>query len=263
MQSEAALTLQPEDVHTMVYTRLNADAVCAISASCKRLHSSLKRQLASVLATVVPRELARIAAVALMLTEPSEVRPFIMSCPTTAPTDDEDDPFEWMHDAWRPTGLLGRLTRTWPLSEQAVTFIECRPLEQGDASSTGESFVNVLESEDHYSLEDYWGMPATTLVKRCGSPQEKATLLRHTFTGLELKTPGNIGRAMHVMAGGPNYQLYNEYYEEPCYLWQWDRSECDVLEHCGASEHSRDAYRMHILFLQQCASGSSHTTVCS
>ena len=239
MQNEAALTLQPEDVHTMVYTRLNANAVYALSASCKRLYSSLKRQLVSVLATVVPRELARIAAVALTLTESSEVRPFIMSCPTTAPPDDEDFSFEWMDDAWTPTGFLGRLTRTWSLPEQAVTFIECRPLERGDASSAGEDFVCALDSEDHYSLEYDWGIPADTLVNRCGSPQEKATLLRHIFAGLELKTPVNVGRAMHVMAAGPSHQSFGEPYDEPCYLWEWDRANCPILEY-GDGSHSRD-----------------------
>ena len=86
MQLESALTLQPEDVHA--HTMHNYGV---LSASCKRLHSSLKRQLAGVLATVVPGELVRIAAVALVLTEPSEVRPFIMACPSTAQTDENGD----------------------------------------------------------------------------------------------------------------------------------------------------------------------------
>ena len=86
-------------------------------------------------------------------------------------------------------------------------------------------------------------------MNRCGPPQEKATLLRHIFTGLELKTQlgrtrakthAVIGRAMHAMAGGPNHWLFNWFgSEEPHYLWQWDRSECVVLELCGPSEHSR------------------------
>ena len=91
---QVTMQRQPEDVHAMLYARLDADAVCSLTTSCKRLHCSLKRQLASCsvlsLATVAPRprELVRIAAVALALTEPSEVRPFIMACPSTAPFDE-------------------------------------------------------------------------------------------------------------------------------------------------------------------------------
>ena len=36
---------------------------------------------------------------------------------------------EWIYDAWtpwRPTGLLSRLTRTWSIPDQTMTFIECR-----------------------------------------------------------------------------------------------------------------------------------------
>ena len=79
-------------------------------------------------------------------------------------------------------------------------------------------------------------------MNRCGSPQEKATLLRHIFAGLEFKTPETIGRAMHVMAAGPNlYQLYGELdvSHGQSYQWDWDRADCPTIENWGSCNHEK------------------------
>ena len=112
-------------------------------------------------------ERIQIAALALLFTEPSEARCIVTECDALRP---RSEPDSWVSVNWcamtlfrislrpglqghlskfRYAGLLHRISRTWSLAEQAITFANCRDFKAG-CTCAPDNFVRALQSpNDH------------------------------------------------------------------------------------------------------------------
>ena len=160
-----------------------------------------------------------VAAIALCLTDPADVRRVVMKCPLLRPD------VSLIHNcAWFPNGLLGRLTRTWSMTDAVTAFIECR-LAEPDSAGVASDFRQALEVKDETVLYYAWGSPTQYLLGKCPSTADQMSVIEQLCEHLQLTQQiGSLllARALFVLAGGPNLRGLLDYCDSPQYIWCWD-----------------------------------------